>query len=79
MTDRDGPDGSPKMSPDGKKLAYTGYDDKGISSALSSSDSALPNGPPGIPNGLAANPGDGQVELAEEGRTAVSMLTQRGW
>ncbi len=28
ITDRDGPDGSPTISPDGKKLAYLGYDDK---------------------------------------------------
>ena len=28
LTDRDGPDGSPTISPDGKKLAYLGFDDK---------------------------------------------------
>jgi acylaminoacyl-peptidase len=27
LTERYGPDGSPKVSPDGKKIAYTGYDD----------------------------------------------------
>lgn len=28
LTDRKGPDRSPKVSPDGKKIAYLGYDDK---------------------------------------------------
>lgn len=28
LTDRYGPDSSPKVSPDGKKIVYTGYDDK---------------------------------------------------
>lgn len=28
LTDRDGPDGSPVVSPDGSKIAYIGYDDR---------------------------------------------------
>ena len=28
LTDRRGPDGGPQISPDGKSIAYTGYDDK---------------------------------------------------
>ncbi len=32
LTDRNGPDSSPKISPDGKMLAWTGYDDTGLSS-----------------------------------------------
>lgn len=28
LTDRYGPDGNPRISPDGKKMAYLGYDDK---------------------------------------------------
>lgn len=28
LTDRKGPDGNPVISPDGKKIAYTGYDEK---------------------------------------------------
>lgn len=31
ITDRDGPDGSPKVSPNGEKIAYTGYDDEKMS------------------------------------------------
>jgi dipeptidyl aminopeptidase/acylaminoacyl peptidase len=28
LTDRDGPDGSPALSPDGRRLAYVGFDDR---------------------------------------------------
>ncbi len=31
MTDRDGPDLSPEVSPDGERIAYIGYDDKRLS------------------------------------------------
>ena len=36
LTDRKGPDGSPRLSPDGKWIAYTGYDEKKYTSHLSS-------------------------------------------
>ena len=36
LTDRQGPDGSPRLSPDGKWIAYTGYDEKNYTSHLSS-------------------------------------------
>jgi dipeptidyl aminopeptidase/acylaminoacyl peptidase len=36
LTDRKGPDGSPRPSPDGKWIAYTGYDEKKYTSHLSS-------------------------------------------
>lgn len=36
LTDREGPDRSPRVSPDGKWIAYTGYDDKNYTSHLSS-------------------------------------------
>jgi dipeptidyl aminopeptidase/acylaminoacyl peptidase len=36
LTDRKGPDGNPRVSPDGKWIAYTGYDDKNYTSHLSS-------------------------------------------
>ena len=29
LTDRNGPDGSPTVSPDGRRIAYLGYDDRG--------------------------------------------------
>jgi dipeptidyl aminopeptidase/acylaminoacyl peptidase len=35
LTDRKGPDGGPLASPDGKWIAYTGYDDKNYTSTLS--------------------------------------------
>ena len=35
LTDRKGPDGGPVVSPDGKWIAYTGYDDKNYTSTLS--------------------------------------------
>ena len=31
LTDRDGPDTSPAVSPDGTSIAYTGFDDRGLS------------------------------------------------
>ncbi|HET9530167.1 MAG TPA: S9 family peptidase [Blastocatellia bacterium] len=36
LTDRKGPDGNPQVSPDGRWVAYTGYDDKMYTSHLSS-------------------------------------------
>jgi dipeptidyl aminopeptidase/acylaminoacyl peptidase len=36
LTDRSGPDNNPTVSPDGKWIAYTGYDDKDFTSHLSS-------------------------------------------
>ncbi|MDW7761701.1 MAG: S9 family peptidase [Acidobacteriota bacterium] len=36
LTDRKGPDGNPMVSPDGKWIAYTGYDDRDYTSHLSS-------------------------------------------
>lgn len=36
LTDRKGPDGNPRVSPDGKWIAYTGYDDKSYTSHVSS-------------------------------------------
>jgi dipeptidyl aminopeptidase/acylaminoacyl peptidase len=36
LTDRKGPDRAPKVSPDGKWVAYTGYDDQKFTSHLSS-------------------------------------------
>jgi len=36
LTDRKGPDTSPTPSPDGRRIAYTGYDHKGYTSHLSS-------------------------------------------
>jgi len=35
LTDRDGPDGNPTPSPDGKYIAYTGYDDKRMATQIS--------------------------------------------
>jgi len=36
LTDRKGPDSNPSVSPDGKWIAYTGYDDQNFTSHLSS-------------------------------------------
>ena len=35
LTDRDGPDGNPAPSPDGKSLAYTGFDNKKMATQIS--------------------------------------------
>jgi dipeptidyl aminopeptidase/acylaminoacyl peptidase len=36
LTDRKGPDGAPKVSPDGKWIAYVGYDDKSYTNHVAS-------------------------------------------
>ena len=36
LTDRKGPDTNPRPSPDGKWIAYTGYDDRGFTNTLAS-------------------------------------------
>jgi dipeptidyl aminopeptidase/acylaminoacyl peptidase len=36
LTDRKGPDNNPRISPDGKWIAYTGFDDQGYTSHLAS-------------------------------------------
>ena len=36
LTDRKGPDGGPQVSPDGRWIAYTGYDDKSYTNHVSS-------------------------------------------
>ena len=36
LTDRKGPDSQPQPSPDGKWIAYTGYDEKGLGNSVSS-------------------------------------------
>jgi len=36
LTDRKGPDNNPRPSPDGKWIAYTGYDDRGFTNTLAS-------------------------------------------
>ena len=36
LTDRNGPDGNPEVSPDGRWIAYTGYDQQKLTSHLSS-------------------------------------------
>ncbi|WP_417450401.1 S9 family peptidase [Kordiimonas sp.] len=35
LTDRDGPDGNPEISPDGKRIAYLGYADQKLSNQIS--------------------------------------------
>ena len=36
LTDRKGPDANPRPSPDGKSIAYTGYDEQGLTNTISS-------------------------------------------
>ncbi len=36
LTDREGPDNNPELSPDGQWIAYSGYDDKNFTSTLAS-------------------------------------------
>ena len=60
ITDRKGPDGNPTLSPDGRWIAYTGYDDKNFTSHLASLH-LMDSGGSGTrlrAGGLLSSPGD---------------------
>jgi dipeptidyl aminopeptidase/acylaminoacyl peptidase len=89
LTDRKGPDRGPRVSPDGKWIAYTGYDDNNYTSHLSSlylMDSTgggkkllagnLPNSPSGVtwsPDGTGV-----YYTMAEKGESNLYYVTAAG-
>ncbi len=78
LTDRKGPDNGPTVSPDGKWIAYTGYDDKDYTSHLSSlylMDRA--GGARRLwAGGLNNSPGD--ITWARDGSGVYFTVTERG-
>ena len=78
LTDRKGPDGGPVVSPDGKLIAYTGYDDKNYTSTLSHlylMDAAGGSKRLWVGN-LPSSPGD--VSWATDGSGASYSMEERG-
>ncbi len=89
LTDRKGPDRGAQMSPDGKWIAYTGYDDKNYTSHLSSlylMDSSggkqrilagdLPNSPNSVT--WAADNSGVYFLLAEKGESNLNFVDLNG-
>ena len=89
LTDREGPDRRPIVSPDGKWIAYTGYDDKKYTSHLSSlymMDSSggskkmlagdLPNSPSGL--NWAADGKGLYYQMAEKGVSNLNYVDLSG-
>jgi len=86
LTDRQGPDGNPQVSPDGKLIVYVGYDDKRYTNHISSlylmnSDGSgkrllagnLPSSPQNV--GWWANSGGLYFTSEEKGKTNVFSLS----
>lgn len=89
LTDRKGPDRGARVSPDGKWIAYTGYDDKNHTSHLSSLylmdgmgggkkllAGSLPNSPSGLT--WAADNSGVYYTMAEEGESNLYIVTTAG-
>jgi len=78
LTDRKGPDNGPRPSPDGKSIAYTGYDDKNYTSHLSNLYVMDSNG--GAKKLLAGNlPGSpGNVIWAVDNSGVYYLMEGRG-
>jgi dipeptidyl aminopeptidase/acylaminoacyl peptidase len=78
LTDRKGPDTGPVVSPDGKWIAYTGYDDKNETSTLSSVYlmDALGGSKRLWTGNLPSSPGD--LVWAAEGSGVYYSMEERG-
>ncbi len=78
LTDRRGPDSNPVVSPDGKWIAYTGYDDQNYTSTLANvylMDSTGGNKRPWIGN-LPSSPSG--IEWAGDGSGIYYSMEERG-
>ncbi|MBN1271147.1 MAG: S9 family peptidase [Candidatus Aminicenantes bacterium] len=89
LTDRKGPDRSPRISPDGKWIAYTGYDEKNYTSHLSNlyimesnggNKKALAENLPNSPSTVTWAPDSSGIYflLAEKGTSNVYVVTLKG-
>jgi len=78
LTDRKGPDTGPRVSPDGKWIAYSGYDDKRFTRHLSSLYlmAADGSGKRAWAEGLPDSPGD--VEWAADGSGVYYLMNEAG-
>lgn len=78
LTDRKGPDGSPRVSPDGKWIAYSGFDEKNYTSHLSSVSVMDSNG--GSKKLLAGNlpSSPGNVIWAADNSGLYYQMEERG-
>ncbi len=89
LTDRKGPDRGPRVSPDGKWIAYTGYDDNNYTSHLSSlylmastggGKKLLAGDLPNSPSGVTWSPDGTGVyyTMAEKGESNLYSVTTAG-
>ncbi|MBM3810406.1 MAG: S9 family peptidase [Acidimicrobiia bacterium] len=78
LTERKGPDGNPRVSPDGKWIAYTGYDDKKYTRHLSSIYlmAADGGGKKTWARNLPDSPGD--VDWAADGSGVTYLMNENG-
>jgi len=78
LTDRKGPDYGPKVSPDGKWIAYTGYDDKNYTSHLSNLYLMDASGAQKsmVCGNLPSSPGD--VLWSEDGSGVYYLMAEKG-
>jgi len=78
LTDRKGPDQGPKVSPDGKWIAYTGFDDKNYTSHLSDLYLMDVNGGNKrvLASGLPSSPSN--ILWAADGRNLFYLMAERG-
>jgi dipeptidyl aminopeptidase/acylaminoacyl peptidase len=89
LTDRKGPDGRASVSPDGRWIAYSGYDEKGYTSHLSSlylmdseggQKKLLAGNLPSSPSGIvwAADSSGVYYLMAERGESNLSFVSMAG-
>lgn len=78
LTDRDGPDYAPIVSPDGKRIAYRGYDDKVLS--FQHDDLYLMNADGSSKTELAADffGSFGTTKWAADGKSLLSLVEDHG-
>lgn len=78
LTERDGPDHSPRVSPDGRRLAWLGYDDERL--AYQQEELWVRELPDGAPRALtlAYDQDLGELAWHPDGRALLALATVRG-